>query len=191
MTLVAVADVPDIVRAGRSDADVEAALSWASSQVEAYCERSFAYVEDDVVLIDPWRDRASHLPNPPVAEVSKVEAWVPSDGVMAWVELTNYAHTAEGLLYDTTGLPGVEYVYPSWPVLPKSLRVTYSHGFQQIPQPIVDAVIAAVAVYFADPSGALSMKQVDDVRYQWSGRGAGNTGLDENLLSPYRFVSVA
>lgn len=189
MTLIDVDDVPDVVRQGHPDTDLAAALAWASSQVESYCGRRFGLVVDDQVVLTPFRDRSVLLPDPPVVDVSAVQGWVVRDGAMSWVDLHNYAWTTDGLMYDTAGLPGVDYE-ASWPVLPNSLRVTYTHGFADIPQPVKDAVLACVGGYFTDPTGTLAAKQVDDVRYQWSGRGNGATVVDENLLSAYRLVSV-
>lgn len=188
MTLVDAADVPALIKGGYEPADVDAALSWASAQVEAYCERQFAYVEDDVVTVTPFRNRTALLPNPPVVSVSLVEAWLPRDGVMAWVPLANYQCGPDGLIYDTSGLPGVAVDYPSWPLLPHSLRVTYTHGFETIPQPVAEAVIRAAAGYLENPWN-VSEKRVDDVALRWSVSNPASQ-VDDVLLAAYRLVSL-
>lgn len=190
MSLIEVSDLPPSVSVGRDDDDLEAAISWASSQVESYCERKFAQQTDHVVLVNPLSGRTAQLLDPPVTAVTLVEAWLPRQGAMEWVSLPNYAFTEEGLLYDTTGLPGVLYDGGyTWPTLPRSLRVTYTHGFAETPQPVKDAVIRAVSMYLTDPTGRLVQKQIDDVSYQWSA----NTSsvVDQVLLGDYRLVSVA
>lgn len=191
---VTASQVPAFLKGSASDADVTAALSWAAGAVEAYCERDFSYRANDVVLIDPFPVRRSaQLPNPPIHSVSTVEAYMrDSTGSMSWQTLVNWAWTAEGLLYDTTGTPGTQISeVPSWPAAPKSLRVTYTHGFMDTPQPVIDAVIKAAANYLTNPMNMTSRK-VGDVEMGWSVsmmQGAG-TGLDENLLGKYRLISV-
>lgn len=191
---VTAAQVPSFLKGAWPDADVTAALAWASAAVEAYCERDFTYRTNDVVLVDPFPARRSaQLPNPPVTAVSLVEAYMRAEnGSMAWQTLTNYAWTAEGLLYDTTGQPGTDLsTMPSWPSAPKSLRVTYTHGFQTVPADLVAAVIRAAGGYLANPYNVLS-RRAGDVEMAWSVtllQGAG-AGFDEAILSKYRLITV-
>lgn len=188
---VTASQVPSFLKGSASDADVTAALSWAAGAVEAYCERDFSYRANDVVLIDPFPARRSaQLPNPPIHSVSTVEAYMrDSTGSMSWQTLVNWAWTAEGLLYDTTGTPGTQISeVPSWPAAPKSLRVTYTHGFMDTPQPVIDAVIKAAANYLMNPFN-MTQRRVGDVAYQWSDKSA-EALLDTALLGKYRLISV-
>lgn len=188
---VAAAQVPAFLKGAWSDADVTAALAWASGAVEAYCERDFTYRTNEVVLIDPFPVRRSaQLPNPPVTAVSLVEAYMRNEnGAMAWQTLTNWAWTADGLLYDTTGQPGTDMsMVPSWPSAPKSLRVTYTHGFQTVPADLTAAVVKAAGQYLANPYGMIQ-RRAGDVSYQWSDR-SGEALLDDALLAKYRLVTV-
>jgi hypothetical protein len=191
---VTASQVPGFLKGAASDADVTAALSWAASAVEAYCERNFSYVANDVVLIDPFPvKRSAQLPNPPIQSVSTVEAYMrDATGQMSWQTLVNWAWTADGLLYDTTGQPGTQISeVPSWPALPKSLRVTYTHGFMDTPQPVVDQVIKLAATYLTNPFNMTSRK-VGDVEMGFSVsllQSAGG-GLDEAVLGKYRLISV-
>lgn len=184
--------MPSFLRGSASTADVDAALSWAGSAVEAYCERNFSYAAGDVVLVDPFpAKRSAQLPNPPVLSVSSVEAYMRNaTGSMSWQPLVNYAWTKDGLLYDTTGQPGTQISeVPSWPSAPKSLRVTYTHGYLDIPQPIIDAVIKAAANYLTNPFH-MTQRRVGDVTYQWSDK-SGEPLLDTALLGQYRLITVA
>jgi len=185
--------MPAFLKGTASDADVEAALSWASGVVEAYCERDFSYHIDDVVLVDPFpAKRSAQLPSPPVLSVSSVQAWMRGPtGSMGWQTLTNYAWTADGLLYDTTGQPGTQInEAPSWPNAPKSLRVTYTHGWIDTPQPVVDAVLKAAAAYLANPFGNIR-RRVGDVESDWAVTALTRGGIDETLLAPYRLITIA
>lgn len=208
MTLFVDADsMPAFLSAAASDDEIEAALVWASAAAEAYCQRRFGYVADDVIMVRPFPDRSAQLPDPPIVDVSLVEGWMPNPDTtqpqaMAWVTLSNYQFTDDGTLYDTTGLPGVDPQCPSWPRLPKSLRVTYSHGFDPIPDAVQAAVFKAAGLYLTNPSGGggpLVEKRVDDVFYRWanpltssSGGGGGFGGdLFGGILDPYRLVYIA
>lgn len=191
MISLTAADVPAFLRGAWSDADLNAALAWASGEVEAYCERDFTYRNLDVVLVDPFPvNRSAQLPNPPVTLVSQVEGFLRTEtGVMDWQPLTNWAWTADGLLYDTTGQPGTDVsALPSWPSAPKSLRVTYSHGFATIPADLKAAVVKAAGNYLANPYNMVQ-RTVGEVTYRWNDQ-TGQHLLDDVLLGKYRLVSV-
>lgn len=187
--------MPPFLKGNFSNTDVDAALSWAAGAVEAYCERDFSYKANDVILVDPFPVRRSaQLPNPPVVSVTSVEAYMRNEtGALSWQPLTNWAWTDEGLLYDTTGLPGTNVSQlPSWPTAPKSLRVTYTHGFAEVPQPVVDAVVKMAAGYLTNPF-MMNSRKVGDVESSWSVEmmRAGVNGLDSHLLAPYRLITIA
>lgn len=195
MSLVTASQVPAFIAANYDDASLNAALSWASSSVEAYCERHFAQVVDDTAIVDPyWPGRTALLPDPPVTAVSSVQAWLPQSGQMTWVSLTNYNWQPDGLIWDTTGEVGIPRLGPHWPRLRQSLRVTYTHGFitegdgANLPQPIIDAVIKAAAGYLANPYN-LTERKAGDATYRWSDREK-TTLLDDSLLGAYRLVSL-
>lgn len=190
---VEVSQMPPFLKGSASTTDVEAALSWASGAVEAYCERDFSYRPNHVVLVDPFPvKRSAQLPNPPVLSVSLVEGYLRnSTGSMSWQTLPNWAWTADGLLYDTTGQPGTQVAeVPSWPSAPKSLRVTYTHGFVDTPQEVIDAVIKAAAGYLNNPFGNTSRK-VGDVESAWAVTMLQQGFIDQNLLAPYRLITIA
>lgn len=185
--------MPPFLKGSASTTDVEAALSWASGAVEAYCERDFTYKANDVVLVDPFPARRSaQLPNPPVTAVTLVEGYMRNiNGAMSWQTLTNYRWTADGLLYDTTGEPGTDVsALPSWPSAPKSLRVTYTHGFVDPPQPVVDAVLKAAAAYLSNPF-ANTRRRVGEVESDWAVTLLQDGFIDGNILAPYRLITVA
>lgn len=145
------------------------------------------------------------LPNPPVVNVSTVMAFLPmvNGGSTGWVELINYQWDQDGLLWDTTGLPGVEVAdggpAPSWPRMPRSLQVTYEHGYAipggtapsnvpELPQGVVDAVIRGAALYLDNPTGATEGR-VGEITNRFDPTGPARW-LDETLLGKYRLVSL-
>lgn len=203
-----------------SEDEVQYALDWASNSIESYCERKFAWVEADVVTVNPYRGDGGRgqamLPNPPVSNVSNVMAWMPINGSLQWTNLQYYGWAEDGLIYDTSkyyGYFGVtgssfwsgndSYPYgwlniPSWPSLPRSLQVTYDHGYAlpngtypsnapALPQGIVDAVVKGASFYLDNASGALENRVGDlTTRYMEPTGPAG--WLDEKLLGAHRMV---
>jgi hypothetical protein len=215
--------MPMIVGAHTQD-EVQLALDWASESIEAYCERRFAYNPSDVVFINPYRGDGGKamamLPNPPVWNVSQVLAQMAGyDAGLEWVALQYYQWAKDGLLYDTTkyygyfGVTGSSFWsgvtnadgyfdygnVPSWPRLPRSLQVTYSHGFilpggdpiegvPTLPSGIVNATIRGAALFLENPQLATDVR-IGEIGYKWDTTGPAKW-LDETLLGEYRLVHL-
>lgn len=184
-------------------ASITMALGWAQAFVEGYCNRGpngFDLVTGETVFIDPKPYRQALLPSIPVANVTSVQGLLPqqnsTSGGMVWTTLTNYAFVTEtGLLYDTTGEPGVIWNFgPSWPWLPGSLQVTYDHGYSTVPQGLIFAACRFAQQYLENPA-LLLQRDVNDVHNRF----AGNTGgvgivineFDQMIMDRYRLVSIA
>lgn len=178
------------------------ALSWAQTFVEEYCNRGengFDLVTNETVFVDPRPYRQALLPAIPVANVTAVQGLLPSTtgSGMTWQSLTNFAFVSDtGLIYDTTGEPGVSSSFgPSWPWLPGSLQVTYDHGFTTVPKGLINAACRFAQQYLENPTLLLQR----EVGSQFSERYAGNSGgvgivinqFDERILDRYTLVSVA
>lgn len=181
--------------AAYNSADVTQGLSWAQSLVESYCNRTFDEVTDDVVFVDPYYGKAL-LPGTPVVSVSSVQGYLPSptSGGMAWTALTNFKYASDtGLIYDTTGLPGTVWTSctPSWPWLPGSLQVTYTHGYEVVPQPVVDVAVRLAQQYVTNPTQLVQFR-TGSVEYRYSGAaGALVSEMDARVLDRYSVVSIA
>jgi hypothetical protein len=215
--------MPMIVGAHSQD-EVNLALAWASDSVESYCERKFAYNGNDTVFVNPYRGSGGKamalLPNPPVQNVSTVLAEFPDSGDgLQWVTLQYYEWATDGLLYDTTkyyGLNGVTgssfwsgvvnadgfFDYgniPSWPTIPRSLQVTYSHGFTlpgqpavagvpALPSGVINAVIKGASLYLSNAGGGIEAR-VGEITNRYDPSGPAGW-LDEKLLGEYRLVHL-
>lgn len=214
--------MPMIVGAHTVD-EVQLALDWAADSIESYCERKFAYNPSDTVYVNPHRGDGGKamalLPNPPVWGVSSVMANMPVAGGLEWVPLTYYNWAKDGLLYDTTRYYGMNGVtgssfwsgvvnadgffdygnVPSWPRIPRSLQVTYSHGFilpgdtpvegvPSLPTGIVNAVIRGAATFLTTPDGSTDPR-VGEIGNKFSVDGPAGW-LDEKLLGEYRLVHL-
>ena len=150
------------------------------------------------------------LPNPPVWNVSTVLAGHPDcsgDGLQ-WVELQHYQWTEDGLIYK--GRPGGSTAdryfgnfgydtVPSWPTLPRSLQVSYSHGFvlpgdepvegvPNLPNGIKNVVIRGAAVFLENPQLATDLR-IGEIGYKFDPSGPAKW-LDETLLGQYRLVNM-
>lgn len=210
--------MPMIVGA-HGESEVQLALDWASESVESYCERKFAYNESDTIFVNPYRDGAGKgralLPDPPVANVSEVLGQFNTGGSLQWFPLRHFQWTSEGLLYDTqpyygyfgvtgndfwSGGPNEAFHNPTaWPFLPKSLQVTYAHGYKlpgttapegvpPLPKGVESAVIRGAAVYLNDPQQAVNA-HVGEISNQWDKSGPAKW-LDETLLGQFRLVHL-
>lgn len=184
----------DLIVDGFDSTAVDGALSWASSVIEGYCNRTFGLVTGDVVTITP-RAGGGMLPQYPVVQVSLVEGYLPDlvNGGMAWQSMTNYWLVADtGLLYDTTGLPGTTWSGgPTWPWIPGSLRVTYDHGYAVLPNDLKDVCVRLATRYLENPVGMVE-RRVGDMEARFSGSaGFMFDASDQAVLASYCETGVS
>lgn len=171
----------------------------ASSVVRDYCGQQFDYVADDVVTIDPRPNRTAQLPQMPVAAVSAVQAFMPDgNGTWGWVDLTypgDYGWTERGLMWDATRITpaivsGQARSAYTWPWLPASLKVTYTHGYQQIPMDLQQITARLAAAYAANPS-MLQSKKVGEVSRVYGAAGVEILRPEERkILDRYTVIDV-
>jgi hypothetical protein len=107
------------------------ALEGASGTVSAYCNRDFAYVEDDEVIVFPLGTAGLILPDPPVHEVSAITLIAHDATETDLVAGDWFVDGPSGILYrmSTTGT-----TYPwswgwHWYVPTARVQVTYTHGY--------------------------------------------------------------
>jgi hypothetical protein len=127
---------------------------------------------------------------------------IPPSGLV-FTPIANYRFVSEtGLIYDTTGEPGVVGNFtgavanfgPSWPNLPGSLKVTYDHGYPTVPSGLINAACRFAQQYLENPA-LLLQRDVGSFMERY----AGNTGgvgivinvLDQRILDRYTLVSIA
>ena len=171
-----------------SDDACAAAIAWAQSVVDEFCERSFALAADDTVQLNP--QHPALLPDPPVASVSKVEAFMaPCGGTLSWVDITATTETTpDGYVYDLVGQPGYPWQGgPTWPSLPQSLRVTYTHGFAEVPAAVKAATVKLAAGYLPNPEAYIE-KRIGDNTFRWLNAVLGETIVG---LGGYRLAGIA
>lgn len=145
---------------------------YASATVRSYCGRRFDYVQDDEAIIDPRPNRTAQLPESPVTAITSVQAYMPYGGVWGWQSLTypgGYGWIERGLIWDAAAIrptinPAIQtgWPEPTWPWLPGSLTVTYTHGFETIPDEITAIVLRLAAQVASNPLFMQSKKVGED-----------------------------
>lgn len=173
---------------------------YASAVVRGYCGQDFTQVLNEVVLLDPRADGTAQLPQMPVTAVTAVAGWMPgSTGVWGWQPLTLFGWAKRGLVYNTAlmnppvtqSLP-LDYPIPTWPWLPESLKVTYSHGFAVIPAG-VQAIVTRIAAQIASNPAFVQSKKVGEITTVFGSFLAGITlrDTDKAIIDRYTVVEVA
>lgn len=178
---------------------------YASDVVRGYTGQQFDYVANDVVTLDPRADGTAQLPEMPVTAVSLVSAYMPDyTGNFTWQTLTQYGWVARGLLYNTAPVQpfimpsnGFGLYYPTWPQLPGSLQVTYSHGYQTIPADI-QAVVTRIAQQIQANPYFMASRKVGEISYSFGNAPQGKSGAlvtlrdtDCAILDRYKVIEVS
>lgn len=159
----------DTVRAGRL-------LEMASTVAERWCGRRFARVVNDVRAVDVFGG-ILRLPDGPVVSVASVTGPAPS--VTAYAA-TSYQVRPDGALPRSYG--------PGW-WAPGTYTVTYTHGYDPIPDDVIVAVCRMVERVIAGPDGGLRSESIGEASFEYAA--AWTTGMtvgvaEQALLSPYR-----
>jgi hypothetical protein len=200
--IAATYDTPSITRA----------LSWAQSFIEGYCNReSFDVVTAQQDYLTPMPYRQALIPHYPVLNIESVQGLMPPHTAtqtgLQWTPIVNYAWVPDtGLLYDTTGEPGVSHgLGPTWPRtgLPGSLWITYDYGYATVPQGLVDVGCRAAQQYLENPTLQMGRKvgDLEDRFYPTSVASRQSTGggfagpilpdHDRKILGRYVDISIA
>lgn len=175
---------------------------YASSVVRGYCGRRFDYVPDETVLVDPRPNRTAQLPQSPVISISTVQAYMPVGGVWAWQTLADpggYGWAEGGLIWDAAVIrprinpaASIGWPEPTWPWLPASLKVTYTHGFEEIPDAI-QSIVLRIAAQVASNPGFLQSRKVGDNASVYGTFPGGQTlrDTDKAILDRYSVQEVS
>lgn len=132
-----------------NDATALLMLDIASGMVRDFLHLDLDYVVDDVVVLDPIEGAYVLLPELPISNVSKLEIF---DGT-SWVVLDPAKYTVsthDGMI---AGKPGTGTTFP---FEPQTWRVTYTHGYQEMPKTIMGVALGVAARFYAAPAGVES-----------------------------------
>lgn len=198
MTLPPLATAADLAAAGATGADeaMDLALRRASARVRRYTRQDITWVAGETVEL-PGGERVLRLPQYPLvvddanpltvlelADLSGIE-WTALEG-------RDYSRLGNEL---TRGYPRQDPTrLMGWPwnraqgVWAPKVRVTYSHGYTEVPDDIVDIVVDLAVMNLTNP-GNLREVAIDDYRQVYASETIGGARLSRDHkadLRPYR-----
>jgi hypothetical protein len=167
-------------RIGDSDPRVSPVLDGVSAAVRNWCGWHVYPQLQETVTLDGPGGRYLALPTKHVAAISAV--------------LEHGLTLVDGVDYRWSGDGSIKRLTRSWTDDYRAVTVTYSHGFDDVPD-VAAVVLSVAARQLASPMGAVS-ESAGGVSVKWSEttRGvAGGLGIldhEYSLLAPYRIESI-
>lgn len=185
-SLATVAQLADFSQQPIDDADTSAVflLSVASGMIRSHLGQTITQVTDDVEYLDPVNGAFASLAQTPVTVVSKVE--VTRDGGLSWVEAPVGSYSVSRRKGTITAKAGAF----RWPWDEESWRVTYTHGFEEVPDEIIGVCCGLAARYYSTPI-AVDMERVGQRQVKYAIEADGFSALESMALSAYRFARFA
>lgn len=198
MALPPLATAADLAAAGATGSDeaMELALRRASGRVRRYTRQDFTFVADDTVEL-AGGERVLRLPQYPLVVDDGhllTVAEVADFGGVEWTAIEDRDYTRLGNEL-TRGYP---WQAPTrlmgWPwnrpqgIWAPRVRVTYSHGYGEVPDDVVDVVLDLATMNLSNP-GNLREVAIDDYRQVFASESIGGARLSKSQkedLRPYR-----
>jgi hypothetical protein len=158
-------------------------LQIASGMVRDYLHSTLDYVQNDVVVCDPIDGSYVLLNELPIESVSKLETF---DGT-TWTIMAPSSYTVSTRIGMISGLPGLGI---TWPTKPGTWRVTYTHGFQTIPDTIQGVVLGVAARNYSSPA-SISSESLGGYSVKYEKQADGFTPLEKLALNRYVHPRIA
>lgn len=149
------------------------ALNIASDLIRNFCGHSITQVEDDEIILDGTGTQLLLLPATPVTEVASVEV----DGEE--LEEDDYAWSRRGWIVRTDGY--------YWPTDPSSIAVTYTHGYETVPDS-VKGVALALAGRVVDGSSGIKQESIGSYSVTYADPSPTLRANEQAGLEPFRVV---
>jgi hypothetical protein len=196
MPLATQADLEAALQRTLDPAQAAMALRRASARVRKYCRQEITLVENETVTL-PGNGRVLRLPQ----RLLVLDDAHPLT-VVELFGITNVEYTAlEGRDYTRIGteltrgeawwaptrLMGFPWLRPQG-VWAQRVQVTYSHGYAEIPDDIVDVVLDLASMAMTNPQG-LRSESIDDYSRTFAAETIGGpqlTAEHKEALRPYR-----
>jgi hypothetical protein len=214
MTLPALATIADVeATLGRSLTSGQTTfatrlLNMASGLVRGYTRQTFTLTTDDVVVLPGNWGNSLELPQRPVVSVSSVVFNNATAPLTSWklVDSTLFLGTGSfmpdfgtfswgnGNLWGPAGSTmGMQASGPSWQGPSTQITVTYTHGFADVPQDIVNEVAGMVALQLNTEAG-LGSETIGTYKAVYNRNSGGGMGLSDDtksVLNRYRRRSAS
>jgi hypothetical protein len=155
-------------------------LKVASGMVRRYLQQDVTATVGDVEYCDPIAGGVL-LSQLPVSSVTRVETSL--DGV-TWT----VADPASYVVSRRLGIVSARACTGLWPTDPESWRVTYSHGYDDIPDEIKGVVCSVAARLYSTPSG-IDMERTGQRQAKYNN--ADLNAMEKLILDGFRIPRVA
>lgn len=174
----------------------EQALDLATDAIRALASTDLDEVTETVLLHGHASGSPTIiLPDPyPITAVTLVELLDPD--FTTWRPLVyqqDWTWTETGILTRVMSASDVVNVpIVNWPSRPRSVRVTYQHGWATVPAPLIGVCLSIAARLFTNPTDLVDLN-VDGFseRYRTNKDSADFTAAEERIIGAYREVVVA
>lgn len=188
-SLASVAQLAAFLQLPLADDDASASLMLdiASGMVRDYLKQQVDYVVDDVVELDPINGAYIQLPEMPVASVTLLEILDATVTPAVWTTADPSTYTVSTRLGIIAGLPGCG-VY--WPSQPGTWRVTYTHGFETVPDSLLGVVLGVAARAYSSPA-SIEQERIGGYQVKYAVESAGFSALELKTLNRYKDASIA
>ena len=158
-------------------------LQIASGMVRDYLHQDIDYKANEVVTLDPLNGSYVLLPQLPVVDVTKLEIYV--DG--AWSIVASGFYTVSRAMGMIAGKPGNGIDFPSDP---ETWRVTYSHGYETVPDTIIGVVCGVAARAYTEPT-SVSSESLGGYSVSYQMHEGGFSPIEKAALSRFHILRVA
>lgn len=181
MALASATDLQDYLQQ-TVDANTSALiLDMATGVIQAYTRQQLEYVQNDTVDLTPMEGRLV-LPERPVVDVTAVAGLSTGD----WTLVRDTIYPGPVYIHDWE-LDDILTSNVTWtPLWKPTVQVTYSHGFQSIPNDLKALCLSVAARLYANPTSIESeMIGQTSTRYSQKG-GLALTDVEKQLANRYK-----
>ncbi|MFL4947485.1 hypothetical protein ACJ6WE_08945 [Streptomyces sp. MMS24-I31] len=172
------------------------AIRRASARVRKYCRQEFTLAENETIVL-PGGSRILRLPQRPLVlddthPLTVVELFGITNVEYTAVEGRDFTRVGTELTrgeawWAPTRLMGWPWMRPQG-IWAQRVRVTYSHGYTEVPDDVVDVVLDLAAMSMTNPQG-LRSESIDDYDRTFAAETIGGAQLSadhKEALRPYR-----
>lgn len=177
------------------------ALRRASARVRKYCRQEITLVENETVTL-PGNGRVLRLPQRPLVVdgthlLTVTELFGITDVEYVALEGRDYTRIGTELTrgeawWAPTRLMGWPWMRPQG-IWSQRVRITYSHGYAEVPDDIVDIVLDLASMNMTNPQG-LRSESIDDYSRTFAAETIGGAQLSaghKEALRPYRVAAFS
>lgn len=175
---------------GTANAQIQAALDSACSEIRKYCSQTFDLIEGDTLVLHGTGRSTLLLPELPVVAVNTVTI---DDGLTTELAITDFrVDLQDGVLYrppttaTTSWWCGIRAV---WPAGFLNITVDYDHGYATIPPDLIRVAVSLAREEVKAVSPRLTGETITNYSYTQT---AGLVSIDAyaKVLEPYRAKRV-